>query len=92
MPSIRRDTTIANGSQSSQGHLGEDLYEDGRRRDDRASARPRAQDATRIAAYGTVDELNAVLGLGVCVQGLDSGADGLVAQLQSELFWSAGAR
>ncbi len=43
------------------------------------------KDAVRIAAYGTVDELNALLGL-ARTQGLDSSADGLVAQLQSELF------
>jgi cob(I)alamin adenosyltransferase len=43
------------------------------------------KDDVRIEAYGTVDELNAVLGL-ARAQGLDSGADGLTAQLQSELF------
>jgi cob(I)alamin adenosyltransferase len=43
------------------------------------------KDDVRIEAYGTVDELNAVLGL-ARAQGLDSAADGLVAQLQGELF------
>ena len=43
------------------------------------------KDDVRIEAYGTVDELNAVLGL-ARAQGLDPAADGLVAQLQSELF------
>ena len=43
------------------------------------------KDDVRIEAYGTVDELNAVLGL-VRAQGLDSAADALAAQLQSELF------
>jgi cob(I)alamin adenosyltransferase len=43
------------------------------------------KDDVRIEAYGTVDELNAVLGL-VRTQGLDSGADMLAAQLQNDLF------
>jgi cob(I)alamin adenosyltransferase len=43
------------------------------------------KDDVRIEAYGTVDELNAVLGL-VRAQGLDSGADMLAAQLQNDLF------
>ncbi len=43
------------------------------------------KDDVRIEAYGTVDELNAVLGL-VRAQGLDSAADALAAQLQNELF------
>ena len=43
------------------------------------------KDDVRIEAYGTVDELNAVLGL-VRSQGLDSRADALAAQLQSDLF------
>jgi cob(I)alamin adenosyltransferase len=43
------------------------------------------KDDARIEAYGTVDELNAVIGL-VRAQGLDSGTDALAAQLQSELF------
>lgn len=43
------------------------------------------KDDVRIEAYGTVDELNAVLGL-VRAQGVDSSADALVAQLQGELF------
>ena len=43
------------------------------------------KDDVRIEAYGTVDELNAVLGL-VRAHGLDPAADGLAAQLQEELF------
>jgi len=43
------------------------------------------KDDPRIEAYGTIDELNAVLGL-ARAQGLDPAADGLVAQLQSQLF------
>ncbi len=52
------------------------------------SQRLRKDDA-RIEAYGTVDELNAVLGV-VRAQGLDASADVLMAQLQDELF-SVGA-
>jgi cob(I)alamin adenosyltransferase len=43
------------------------------------------KDGVRIAAYGTVDELNALLGV-ARAQGLDSSADQLVAELQNELF------
>jgi cob(I)alamin adenosyltransferase len=43
------------------------------------------KDDIRIEAYGTIDELNAVLGL-ARAQGLDPAADGLAAQLQDELF------
>ena len=43
------------------------------------------KDDPRIEAYGTIDELNAVLGL-ARAQGLDPAADGLVAQLQNDLF------
>jgi cob(I)alamin adenosyltransferase len=43
------------------------------------------KDDVRIEAYGTVDELNAVLGL-VRAHGLDPAFDGLAAQLQGELF------
>jgi len=43
------------------------------------------KDDIRIEAYGTVDELNAVLGL-ARAQGLDSASDKLVSQLQDELF------
>ena len=43
------------------------------------------KDDVRIEAYGTVDELNAVLGL-VRAHGLDPAVDGLAAQLQDELF------
>jgi len=43
------------------------------------------KDDPRIEAYGTIDELNAVLGL-ARAHGLDPAADGLVAQLQNDLF------
>ena len=43
------------------------------------------KDDVRIEAYGTVDELNAMLGV-VRAQGLDAAADELAAQLQDELF------
>jgi cob(I)alamin adenosyltransferase len=43
------------------------------------------KDDARIEAYGTVDELNATLGI-ARAQGLDSAADGLVAKLQDDLF------
>ena len=43
------------------------------------------KDDARIEAYGTVDELNAVLGM-ARAHGLDPAADSLVAQLQSDLF------
>ena len=43
------------------------------------------KDDLRIAAYGTVDELNAMLGVARSL-GLDAAADQLVAQLQNELF------
>ena len=48
------------------------------------------KDDVRIEAYGTVDELNAVLGL-VRAHGLDPAVDGLVAQLQEELFVAGSA-
>ena len=44
-----------------------------------------AKDSPRIEAYGTVDELNAVLGVARAA-GLDPGADALVARVQDELF------
>jgi cob(I)alamin adenosyltransferase len=43
------------------------------------------KDDLRIEVYGTVDELNAALGL-ARAQRLDSAADTLVAELQNELF------
>jgi cob(I)alamin adenosyltransferase len=43
------------------------------------------KDDVRIAAYGTVDELNAVLGL-ARAQGLDPAIDSQVGKLQNELF------
>lgn len=43
------------------------------------------KDDARIEAYGTVDELNAVLGV-ARAEGLDAPADSLTAQLQDDLF------
>jgi cob(I)alamin adenosyltransferase len=43
------------------------------------------KDDPRIAAYGTVDELNAVLGL-ARAEGLPAEIDQLLARMQSELF------
>lgn len=43
------------------------------------------KDDIRIEAYGTVDELNAVLGL-ARAHGLNAASDKLVSQLQDELF------
>jgi len=43
------------------------------------------KDDARIEAYGTVDELNAVLGM-VRAHGLDAEADGLLAAVQGDLF------
>jgi cob(I)alamin adenosyltransferase len=43
------------------------------------------KDCPRIEAYGTVDELNAALGLARAF-GLDRGADDLVARIQDDLF------
>ena len=43
------------------------------------------KDDPRIEAYGTVDELNAVLGL-ARAQGIDSQADRMLARIQDELF------
>jgi cob(I)alamin adenosyltransferase len=43
------------------------------------------KDDARIEAYGTVDELNAVLGM-VRAHGLDMAADGLLAAVQGDLF------
>jgi cob(I)alamin adenosyltransferase len=45
-----------------------------------------AKDDPRIDSYGTVDELNAVLGLARASGGLDPDADALVARVQDELF------
>lgn len=44
-----------------------------------------AKDDPRIEAYGTVDELNAVLGIARS-QGIDRESDAMVAQLQDQLF------
>jgi cob(I)alamin adenosyltransferase len=44
-----------------------------------------AKDDLRVAAYGTVDELNALLGV-ANAQGLDAAALPIVARLQNELF------
>jgi cob(I)alamin adenosyltransferase len=43
------------------------------------------KDDIRVEVYGTVDELNATLGVARAL-GLDHEADGLVARLQDELF------
>src|SRR3954465_10873349 len=43
------------------------------------------KDDVRVEVYGTVDELNAALGL-ARAHGLDAAADLLVARLQDELF------
>ncbi|HEX5443927.1 MAG TPA: ATP:cob(I)alamin adenosyltransferase, partial [Pirellulales bacterium] len=43
------------------------------------------KDDPRIEAYGTVDELNAVLGLARC-EPLDGPLDALLASIQNELF------
>ena len=43
------------------------------------------KDDARIEAYGTVDELNAMLGL-VRTNGLDKAVDGLLAVVQGDLF------
>ncbi len=48
------------------------------------------KDDVRIEAYGTVDELNAVLGL-VRANGLEPAIDVLVAQLQEDLFVAGSA-
>ena len=44
-----------------------------------------SKDDIRVEAYGTVDELNAALGV-ARAHGLDPDADALVARLQDELF------
>ncbi len=44
------------------------------------------KDDPRIESYGTVDELNAVLGLARATGALDADCDGLVARLQDDLF------
>src|SRR3954468_276544 len=43
------------------------------------------KDDLRIEAYGTIDELNAVLGLARS-EGLDERADALLGRLQDDLF------
>jgi cob(I)alamin adenosyltransferase len=40
----------------------------------------------RIAAYGTVDELNAVIGLARLHAGGDAGLDAMLARIQNDLF------
>jgi cob(I)alamin adenosyltransferase len=45
-----------------------------------------AKDNPRIESYGTVDELNAVLGQARATGGLDLDADTLVARVQNDLF------
>jgi cob(I)alamin adenosyltransferase len=44
------------------------------------------KDDPRIESYGTVDELNAVLGLARATGGLDTDTDSLVARVQNDLF------
>lgn len=44
-----------------------------------------SKDDPRIEAYGTVDELNALLGL-ARASGLDSNADAVLEQIQNDLF------
>jgi cob(I)alamin adenosyltransferase len=44
------------------------------------------KDDPRIESYGTVDELNAMLGLARACGGLDSEMDALVARVQDDLF------
>ena len=44
------------------------------------------KDDPRIESYGTVDELNAVLGLARAVGGLDAQLDGFLAAVQDDLF------
>lgn len=44
------------------------------------------KDDPRIEAYGTVDELNALLGLARASGGLDADLDSLVARVQDDLF------
>ena len=50
-----------------------------------SAGRAVAQDAPRIEAYGTVDELNAVLGM-ARADALTSDVDLLLARVQNELF------
>jgi cob(I)alamin adenosyltransferase len=44
------------------------------------------KDDPRIDSYGTVDELNAVLGLARATGGLDADLDALLARVQDDLF------
>jgi cob(I)alamin adenosyltransferase len=44
------------------------------------------KDDPRIDSYGTVDELNAALGLARAIGGLDTSADALIARVQDDLF------
>ena len=44
-----------------------------------------AKDAARIEAYGTVDELNSVIGVALCC-GLESRLDFMLRRIQNELF------
>jgi cob(I)alamin adenosyltransferase len=44
------------------------------------------KDDPRIESYGTVDELNATLGMARACGGLDADLDGLVARVQDDLF------
>ena len=44
------------------------------------------KDALRIEAYGTVDELNAVIGLARSEPGVDAGLADVLARIQEDLF------
>jgi cob(I)alamin adenosyltransferase len=77
---------IANGSESGQGRAVKIYTKTGDDGTTGLLGRGRVPKFhTRIAAYGTVDELNALLGVARS-HGLDAATDQLVARLQNELF------
>lgn len=51
-----------------------------------ASGAPVSKTDLRVAAYGTVDELNAVIGLARLHSGQDDRIDAMLARVQNELF------
>lgn len=51
-----------------------------------ASGAPVSKSDPRVEAYGTVDELNAVVGLARQHTGQDDGLDAMLARIQNELF------
>lgn len=51
-----------------------------------ASGDPTSKSDPRVEAYGSVDELNAVLGLARLHTGQDDGLDAMLARIQNELF------